>query len=74
MTRQQFCPGDKGKKKVGAELHPRPEDGSKWKLYYSLLETDFKSISCSTAFKDFTLGCLSARAIQTHGKRQSMPQ
>lgn len=59
---------------VGVELHPRPNEGSKWKLYYSLLEIDFKSISHLTTFKDFTLGCLSARVAQTHGKRQSMPQ
>lgn len=59
---------------MGVELHPRLNEGSKWKLYYSLLEIDFKNISHLITFKDFTLGCLSARAVQTHGKRQSMPQ
>lgn len=47
----------KKKRQVGVELHPRPNEGSKWKLYYSLLELDFKSISHLTTFKDFTLGC-----------------
>jgi len=72
VIKQQFFIG--GKEKVGAELHLRPNDGSKCKLYYSLLEIDFKSISHLTTFKDFTLGCPSARAVQTHGKRQSMCQ